>query len=571
MLKTQLYRSLIFLIGQLPLGMLRALGTVLGTLAWFSRSRMSLVTRQNIELCYPNLDSHRQKVLSKQSLQETGKTMAETCFAWTRSPESVVTKIHEVQGLAEVDQANNDGHGIVFVIPHQGNWEIINHYLGHHYGLTHMFQPNRNKNLNNFIQSKRQLTGTQFVPTDKSGIKAQLKILRSGGCIGVMPDQEPLVHTGDFAPFFNVPALSNELVKGYQRSGCKFFVAVCERDDRGFVVKLDEVPPSSPAETLTATNLAMEQAIRRRPEQYLWSYKRFRTRPEGELDYYHIDQHPAKSRFESLLLGCYHNLFATFPIAFTTRLSRVVSLLLRRQRKITLINLKLTNHDQSLTKSSLFHLAQSALEAPKIWGSKPDDLTKLISREQFDAKQLANGGIVLTPPLGSREFLMRYLSENRQITEYYHSNSTRSLDQYIRTKRTGLGIRLVEHDEMGRSYLETLLTQGGIVTLCPDQQPRLRGGRFIDFFGQPALTTLTLPQLLKSTECPLFIGFTLRESDQFSPNLLHIPYEVSATDEQLLELVNRTLMEIIEQTPNQYRWSDKRFNIQPLGHKKVYR
>ena len=152
----------------------------------FPAQRMWLVTQENINLCYPELDAHRRQVLSKESLRESAKTMAETTFAWSRPPSKVLGTISEVVGQELVEAAKSANRGIVFVIPHLGNWEIINHYLGQHYGLTHMYQPNKNKDLSEYIQNRRALTGTQFVATDSGGVRKQMKILKSGGCIGVI-------------------------------------------------------------------------------------------------------------------------------------------------------------------------------------------------------------------------------------------------------------------------------------------------------------------------------------------------------------------------------------------------
>jgi KDO2-lipid IV(A) lauroyltransferase len=33
-------------------------------------------------------------------------------------------------------------------------------------------------------------------------------------------------------------------------------------------------------------NAILEKAIRNKPEQYVWQYKRFKTRPEGEARFY---------------------------------------------------------------------------------------------------------------------------------------------------------------------------------------------------------------------------------------------------------------------------------------------
>ena len=38
--------------------------------------------------------------------------------------------------------------------------------------------------------------------------------------------------------------------------------------------------------SLAAMNRAIEQSITIDPAQYLWSYRRFKTQPEGEADFY---------------------------------------------------------------------------------------------------------------------------------------------------------------------------------------------------------------------------------------------------------------------------------------------
>jgi len=58
---------------------------------------------------------------------------------------------------------------------------------------------------------------------------------------------------------------------------------VCERlpRGRGWTIRIEPLPARAPDESAaTAMNRALEAAIRRRPEQYLWSYHRYRT-PAG--------------------------------------------------------------------------------------------------------------------------------------------------------------------------------------------------------------------------------------------------------------------------------------------------
>ena len=166
---------------------------------------------------------------------------------------------------------------------------------------------------------------------------------------------------------------------------------------------------------------------------------------------------------------------------------------------------------------------------------------------------------------------MKYLGNQFVVTEYYHPNTITSLDEMIRLKRQSEGIKLVEHDDIGRLHLLEQLNLGHAITLCPDQQPRLRGGLFIPFFGLPALTTQTLSWLLRESGAELILGCARKQGTKFNISLENLNYETESTDEALLFSINQRLESAIRKDPHLYRWSDKRFNIQPRGRPKIYR
>ena len=243
---------------------------------------------------------------------------------------------------------------------------------------------------------------------------------------------------------------------------------------------------------------------------------------------------------------------------------------MRRRKKVSKINLTLTNQSDSLLEPSLQQTMLAALEAPRIWHQSQLSFHQRLTPD-VELDLLKHGALVLIPPLGSREAFIKCIAANHQITEYYHHHPIQSLDEFIQLKRNRLGIRLVDHDETGRGFIVDSLKRGEVVTLCPDQQPRLRGGVFVDFFGHPGLTTLALPDILKQTGKPLILGCAIRREANFEVKLVNIEYTQQDDDDFILAKVNRALEVEIAANPDQYRWSDKRFNIQPQGMKKVYR
>ena len=107
-----------------------------------------------------------------------------------------------------------------------------------------------------------------------------------------------------------------------------------------------------------------------------------------------------------------------------------------------------------------------------------------------------------------------------------------------------------------------------MVGILPDQIPPAEGGRFVPFFGEPALT-MTLPsKLIQKTKAKVFCGFAQRLpnargykiiveeaiSDIYSEDL----------DESIIAL-NRTIEKTIMKSVEQYSWEYKRFRRRPDG------
>ena len=110
--------------------------------------------------------------------------------------------------------------------------------------------------------------------------------VRRGEAVGLLPDQVPPDGLGAWAPFFCKPAYTMTLAaRLVQQTGALPLLAWGERLEggRGWVVHVapfeERLPeePAAQAESAAAVNRAMETLIRRRPQQYLWGYNRYKT------------------------------------------------------------------------------------------------------------------------------------------------------------------------------------------------------------------------------------------------------------------------------------------------------
>lgn len=276
------------LLARLPLRLLHLLGALGGLLVWWLPNRHRRVTLRNVALCFPELSAAERRRLARRSLVETGKTLAEMPRVWFGAREAVLGLIREVQGEELLERALASG-GVVAVTPHLGNWELAGLYLSARFGgITSLYRPPRREGLAPLLRHARERFGAQLVPTDASGVRSLYRTLREGRLAGLLPDQEPR-SGGAFAPFFGRPALTMTLLpRLLHKSGAAVVFGFAERlpQGRGFRIRYFAAPAglaaADPAAAAAALNRGVEQCVRARPEQYMWSYKRFKSRPEGE-------------------------------------------------------------------------------------------------------------------------------------------------------------------------------------------------------------------------------------------------------------------------------------------------
>ena len=80
--------------------------------------------------------------------------------------------------------------------------------------------------------------------------------------------------------------------------------------------------------------------------------------------------------------------------------------------------------------------------------------------EYLPERNGTQGVLVLTPALGHREFLMRYLGRHYKCADYYQPHNREALDILIRRQRTAMGIALLTRSREGEQLLASRLLTG---------------------------------------------------------------------------------------------------------------
>lgn len=276
----------------LPLSLLQLFAGWIAIILYQYNSSMKRITQINIKLAYPTLAPQAQQRLIKNSLKSQCRTYVEFVKIWGMPAEYNLSLLAKIHGEQHFTEALANKKGVIVVVLHYGCWELLNSWLSVYSEPVIMYKPNKIKGINRYLLEARQKFKATLVPTDESGIRAIFKTLKQGGLTVILPDHLPKLSGGVYSDFFGQNALSSTLVsKLAAKTQCNVVGLSCIR--RANLTEFDvhchrlpdEIRSKGVQQSVDCLNQEIEKMISIAPEQYIWSYKRFRNVAEQDNIY----------------------------------------------------------------------------------------------------------------------------------------------------------------------------------------------------------------------------------------------------------------------------------------------
>jgi KDO2-lipid IV(A) lauroyltransferase len=284
--------GLLWLVVQLPYRFLLLLGRGLGALMYrLARSRRQ-IARRNLQLCFPELNEKAREHLLRENFASSGIALFEMAMSWWW-PKVRLQRLAHIEGLEHLQQAQAEGQGVILMALHFTTLEIGAALLGQRHTIDGMYREHKNP-VFDFVQRRgRERHNLDASAIEREDVRAMLKVLRAGRAIWYAPDQDYGRKQSLFVPWFGINAATVTATSKFARLGRARVVPYTqERLPRGAGYRLMIHPPLTdfPGESEEADcrriNEWVEEAVRQRPEQYLWAHRRFKTRPAGEPSLY---------------------------------------------------------------------------------------------------------------------------------------------------------------------------------------------------------------------------------------------------------------------------------------------
>ncbi|MEO5718891.1 MAG: hypothetical protein ABIR29_10010, partial [Chthoniobacterales bacterium] len=197
------YRGALALITALPLRVVFSLGQALGLCAWIMLPKYRHLARRNVEIAFgPGKSAAEKRRIVRRHFQQLGANLL-SGMKLNAMPLEKVAALVATEGMEDVHRELRTGRPVVVVLSHLSNWELFAQIIPHYFAYTRLstvYQKLGNRHLNRFVREQRARFGVEMFDRSE-GFQEAIRLLRSGGMIGILSDQ----HAGDhglWTPFF---------------------------------------------------------------------------------------------------------------------------------------------------------------------------------------------------------------------------------------------------------------------------------------------------------------------------------------------------------------------------------
>ncbi len=191
-----------------------------------------------------------------------------------------------LEGKEIGDRALAQGRGIIAVVAHFGNWELMGGYLSMRgFPCTVIARKIYYEKYNLLLMQARAKMGLKIIYRDESP-REMLKVLKNGTVLGIVADQDVESVDGVFVNFFGRPAYTPIApVRFALATGAPIIPVFIIREGlrhRVIIEKPIEFTETGNKEQDLVTNTqkwvaVQESYIRRYPHLWVWNHKRWKT------------------------------------------------------------------------------------------------------------------------------------------------------------------------------------------------------------------------------------------------------------------------------------------------------
>ncbi len=269
----------------LPRKISRTIGSGVGDLFYkFNKKRRHIAT-VNIKLCFPELPEQQRYEMLRAHYRSYGQNFIDMGVIWWL-PFRRLQKMTYIRGINHYMNLVNRGENIILLTPHATGIDYAGIYTSKISPGVSMMKALKNPVLDWFVSKGRSRFGGKMILRDM-GLKPMVRAIKRKIVCYYIPDEDFGPELSVFAPFFDVPSATLPVLgRMAKMTNAKVVPVMTKYIPAGYEINflkpLENFPTGDEKEDAVKMNQALEELVRLAPEQYMWTLKWFKTRPDGQ-------------------------------------------------------------------------------------------------------------------------------------------------------------------------------------------------------------------------------------------------------------------------------------------------
>ena len=274
-----------FLIGTLPFWVLYLLSDFLRFVLYNIVGYRKAVVVKNLKDSFPEKSEAEINRLVRLSYKNLAAVTVESFKGFTMSDKQIVAR-HKVIKPKMLDQFSEAGRGVILLPNHYGNWEwgAMSPSLQFEHDVVALYKPLSNKYIDRFVRKNRSRTGAFLGSIYKT---AEIFEERKDNITAYVMASDQSPSNAKKSIWVNFLGRETAFLHGPEMYARKYNIPVVfvdiQRVKRGFytmdlTVISDQSSVTKPEEITTRYVNLLEEVIRKKPENWLWSHKRWKLK-----------------------------------------------------------------------------------------------------------------------------------------------------------------------------------------------------------------------------------------------------------------------------------------------------
>ena len=264
------------------------LGKAIGKLIYPFMKKLRETAYSNISNCFPEKKQPQVTLLVKQHFDAIGISLFETANAYYGSDRKI-KKLLSINNKHFFSDALKDEGGIILLCSHFMPLMLGSRALLLENTIANVYRPQNNKLFDKVMVKGYTKNGAVMIKSKDT--RSILKAIKNSLPIWYAPDQDLGINNSVFAPLFGIEtATASATARLAKNNNTRVIPYSFIRTKHGYEMSFDKpiknYPSNDPNKDATTTNKILENQIIKAPEQYLWIHRRFKTRPNGQENFY---------------------------------------------------------------------------------------------------------------------------------------------------------------------------------------------------------------------------------------------------------------------------------------------